>query len=393
MNLFDELKWRGLVYDATDGLADAFAKERVTAYIGFDPTASSLHIGNLLGLVTLSRLQRYGHSPIAIAGGGTGMIGDPSGKSQERTLLTLDQINANLEGIKPQLAQFLDFDRPDNPARVVNNADWLATFDLLGFPARHRQVLHRELHAAEGIGEPSARERGRHLVHRVQLPAAAGARLSRAVRSLRLHAADGRQRSVGQHHRRHRADSQGARDEGARPGHAAGDHRIGREVREDRSGHDLARSRADAAERVPEVLAEHRRSRRDRVSEVLHVSHAAPRSTISRRWRRASRRSERRSACWRPASRRWCTAPKTRPRAESANAALFWRECRAWLARGCGGRRRQPAGDRRRCAVDVDRRRASSTASGLGVVDVVARVDRRCRRAKRVGWCSRAACR
>src|SRR4051794_15172637 len=133
MNLYDELTWRGLVYDATDGLADAFANERVTAYIGFDPTASSLHIGNLLGLITLSRLQRYGHTPIAIAGGGTGMIGDPSGKSQERTLLTLDQINANLEGIRPQLGQFLDFDAVGNPARVVNNADWLATFDLLGF--------------------------------------------------------------------------------------------------------------------------------------------------------------------------------------------------------------------------------------------------------------------
>jgi tyrosyl-tRNA synthetase len=133
MNLFDELKWRGLVFDATEGLSDVLEKERVTAYIGFDPTASSLHIGNLLGLVTLARLQRYGHTPIAIAGGGTGMIGDPSGKSQERTLLTLDQINANLEGIKPQLAQLLDFDRADNPARVVNNADWLATFDLLGF--------------------------------------------------------------------------------------------------------------------------------------------------------------------------------------------------------------------------------------------------------------------
>jgi tyrosyl-tRNA synthetase len=133
VNLFDELTWRGLVYDATDGLADVFAKERVTAYIGFDPTASSLHIGNLLGLVTLSRLQRCGHSPIALAGGGTGMIGDPSGKAQERALLTLDQIAANVEGIKPQLAQFLDFARSENPARVVNNADWLTTFDLLGF--------------------------------------------------------------------------------------------------------------------------------------------------------------------------------------------------------------------------------------------------------------------
>jgi tyrosyl-tRNA synthetase len=162
MNLFDELKWRGLVYDATDGLADAFASERITAYIGFDPTASSLHIGNLLGLVTLSRLQRYGHSPIAIAGGGTGMIGDPSGKSQERTLLTADQINANLEGIKPQLAQFLDFASADNPARVVNNADWLATFDLLGFLRDtgkyftvnymlQKESVNRRLESADGI--------------------------------------------------------------------------------------------------------------------------------------------------------------------------------------------------------------------------------------------------
>src|SRR5258706_10054336 len=162
MNLFDELKWRGLVYDSTDGLADVFEKEHVTAYIGFDPTASSLHIGNLLGLMTLARLQRYGHSPIAIAGGGTGMIGDPSGKSQERTLLTLDQINANLDGIRPQLAQFLDFDRPDNPARVVNNADWLAAFDLLGFLRDtgkyftvnymlQKESVNRRLESADGI--------------------------------------------------------------------------------------------------------------------------------------------------------------------------------------------------------------------------------------------------
>src|SRR5450830_1477548 len=107
---YDELQWRGLVFDATEGLKELLAAGRVTAYIGFDPTASSLHIGNLLHMVTLARLQRYGHSPIAIAGGGTGMIGDPSGKAQERTLLTLDQINANLEGIKAQLAHFLDFD-------------------------------------------------------------------------------------------------------------------------------------------------------------------------------------------------------------------------------------------------------------------------------------------
>jgi tyrosyl-tRNA synthetase len=131
--LFDELSWRGLVYDATDGLRDLFAKEQVTAYIGFDPTASSLHVGNLLVLTALSRLQKFGHKPIAIAGGGTGMIGDPSGKSQERTLISSEQIAANLAGIRPQLSRFLDFTLEANAARLVNNADWLAPLDLLGF--------------------------------------------------------------------------------------------------------------------------------------------------------------------------------------------------------------------------------------------------------------------
>src|SRR5262245_38686548 len=133
MNLFDELQWRGMVYEATDGVRDAFASERVTAYIGFDPTASSLHVGSLLTVMGLARLQRFGHTPLAIVGGGTGMIGDPSGKSQERTLLSREQIDANVAGIRAQLERFLDFDAPQNPARLMNNADWLAKFDLLGF--------------------------------------------------------------------------------------------------------------------------------------------------------------------------------------------------------------------------------------------------------------------
>src|SRR5689334_12959125 len=131
-NLFDELQWRGLVAEATDGLADAFAKERVAAYIGFDPTASSLHVGSLLTMIGLARLQRFGHSPIAIVGGGTGMIGDPK-PTQERPLLSLDEIERNVDGIRPQLARLLDFDSRTNPARIVNNADWLAPLDLLGF--------------------------------------------------------------------------------------------------------------------------------------------------------------------------------------------------------------------------------------------------------------------
>src|SRR5258705_5699442 len=117
--LYDELKWRGMVYDATEGLADLFAREHVTAYIGFDPTASSLHVGSLLTVMGLARLQRFGHTPIAIVGGGTGMIGDPSGKSQERVLLSREQIDENVAGIERQLARFLDFGAPDNAARML----------------------------------------------------------------------------------------------------------------------------------------------------------------------------------------------------------------------------------------------------------------------------------
>src|SRR5262245_40769715 len=131
--LFEELSWRGMLSEATEGVRDALAAGSITGYIGFDPTADSLHAGSLLTVMGLARLQRCGGSPIAIVGGGTGMIGDPSGKSQERTLLSTEQIEANVAGIRRQLERFLDFDRPGNPARIVNNADWLAKFDLLGF--------------------------------------------------------------------------------------------------------------------------------------------------------------------------------------------------------------------------------------------------------------------
>jgi len=162
MNLFDELQWRGLVYDATDGVASALASERVTAYIGFDPTASSLHVGSLLTVMGLARLQRFGHTPIAIVGGGTGMIGDPSGKSQERQLLSREQIDENVAGIRAQLARFLDFDRPGNAAQIVNNADWLASSDLLGFLRDtgkyftvnymlQKEAVNRRLESEDGI--------------------------------------------------------------------------------------------------------------------------------------------------------------------------------------------------------------------------------------------------
>jgi len=121
-----------MVSESTEGLRDALAAGPVTAYIGFDPTADSLHVGSLLTMMGLARLQRSGHSPIAIIGGGTGMIGDPK-PTQERPLLSREDIERNVAGIRPQLARLLDFESPTNPARIVNNADWLASFDLLGF--------------------------------------------------------------------------------------------------------------------------------------------------------------------------------------------------------------------------------------------------------------------
>jgi len=133
MNLFDELEWRGLVYGATEGAREALAEEKVTAYIGFDPTAASLHVGSLLPIMSLARLQRFGHTPIALVGGGTGLIGDPSGKTQERQLLTPEKVEENLLGIRSQLERFLDFEARENPARIVNNGEWLTTIPLTDF--------------------------------------------------------------------------------------------------------------------------------------------------------------------------------------------------------------------------------------------------------------------
>ena len=132
-NVFDEFQWRGLVYDVTEGLKETFAREKVTAYIGFDPTARSLHCGNLLAIMGLVRLQQFGHTPIAVAGGGTGLIGDPSGKTLERRLITKEEVIANLDGVKEQLRRFLDFNNKTNPALMVNNADWLTTTSVTDF--------------------------------------------------------------------------------------------------------------------------------------------------------------------------------------------------------------------------------------------------------------------
>jgi tyrosyl-tRNA synthetase len=139
MTLLEDLKWRGLLADCTDekALVERLAQGPITLYAGFDPTADSLHVGNLVPLLALRRFQLHGHHPIALAGGATGMVGDPSGKSSERNLQTAEEVAQKIAAIKLQLAQFLEFDPAKtpahNPARLVNNADWTAGVSFLEF--------------------------------------------------------------------------------------------------------------------------------------------------------------------------------------------------------------------------------------------------------------------
>lgn len=134
MNFVEELKWRGMLHDIMPGTEELLTKEQVTAYIGFDPTADSLHIGHLCSVMILRHFQRCGHKPLALIGGATGMIGDPSGKSQERNLLNEETLQRNMAGMKAQLAKFLDFDSDaPNRAELVNNYDWMKDFTFLDF--------------------------------------------------------------------------------------------------------------------------------------------------------------------------------------------------------------------------------------------------------------------
>jgi len=162
MNLYNEFEWRGLVYDATDGLKERFAQADITAYVGFDPTASSLHVGSLLPIMALVRLERAGHSPIAVVGGGTGLIGDPSGKTIERQLMTAERVDANVRDIRTQLGQFLDFDSRNTRSKLVNNLDWLeglGAVDLMRDTGKHftvnymlaKESIKRRVESKDGI--------------------------------------------------------------------------------------------------------------------------------------------------------------------------------------------------------------------------------------------------
>src|SRR4029079_12292368 len=122
--LLDDLQWRGLLHQHTDEVAEALHGGPITGYIGFDPTAPSLHIGNLLVIMLLVRLQQHGHRPVALVGGGTGLIGDPGGRTAERPLAEVEVVSGNADRIRTQLERFLDFSG-SNAARMINNAEWL----------------------------------------------------------------------------------------------------------------------------------------------------------------------------------------------------------------------------------------------------------------------------
>ena len=161
MNIIEELRWRGSIYDITPGAEELLDREKIPVYVGFDPTARSLHVGNMVPIMGLVRMQRHGHSPIAIAGAGTGMIGDPSGRDDERQLLSVEQIDENVENIRHQLAHFLDFDTKTNPARIINNADWLRKVGLTDFlrdVGKHFTVNY--MLAKESVAGRMKREQG-----------------------------------------------------------------------------------------------------------------------------------------------------------------------------------------------------------------------------------------
>jgi len=133
MHIIDELKWRGMIHDMMPGTKEQLNKEMTAAYVGIDPTASSLHIGHLVSIMLLKHLQNAGHKPLLLVGGATGMIGDPSGKSEERNLLSEETLRYNQSKIKEQLTKFLEFNVGENTAEVVNNYDWMKEFSFLGF--------------------------------------------------------------------------------------------------------------------------------------------------------------------------------------------------------------------------------------------------------------------
>ncbi len=260
--LLDDLRWRRLIHQMTDpeSLPKLLDTDVLVAYIGFDPTADSLHIGHLLQICLLRRLQLAGHRPIALVGGGTGMIGDPTGKSDERNLLTPEDLAHNKAGIQAQLERFIDFGA--SGAILEDNATWLGTVPLLEFLRDvGKQFTVNEMIRKDSVRSPPGDEAAGHLVHRVQLHAPPGVGLPAAVRPPRLPPADGRERPMGQHHRRRRPHPPAPGDPGVRSHLAAGDQGRRHQVRQDRSRCGVARRGQDQPVPVLPVLHPDRRRR------------------------------------------------------------------------------------------------------------------------------------
>ena len=236
------------------GTEELLQKEMVTAYLGTDPTADSLHIGHLCGIMMLRHLQRCGHKPIILVGGATGMIGDPSGKSQERNLLNEETLRHNQECIKKQVAKFLDFESKEpNAAEMVNNYDWMKDFTFLDF-AREvgKHITVNYMMAKDRAATPQRHRPRRPELHRIHLPAAARLRLPLALPAQELQAATRRQRPMGQHHHGHGTDSQNVRlrERGFRP-HLSAHHQGRRqEVRQDRERSPRPTARSSARPRA-----------------------------------------------------------------------------------------------------------------------------------------------
>ena len=300
----DDLRWRGILQATTPGLPERLATgRRISAYIGFDPTADSLHIGHLIPIFGLLRLQEHGGRPVALVGGGTGMIGDPSGRSSERNLLDVATLEHNVTAIRGQLERFLDFSPGPAPGRHGQQLR-LAGVDLADrLPAGRRQALHRALHAGQGLRPDAAGARA--VVHRVQLHDPPGLRLPDPVPGARRRDADGRRGPVGEHHRGPRADPAdiGRRvrgEPGARDRLQAAPLAVGREVRQERGRRlGVAGPGAHDAVRVLPVLGERRRPRHRHLHALVHDLGAGRDRGARRRRRRLPRRRARRSGGWR----------------------------------------------------------------------------------------------
>ena len=342
--LLDDLEWRGLIAHSTDlaALREALTSGSVRFYVGFDPTAPSLHMGNLLQLITARRLQDAGHTPYILVGGATGMIGDPK-DSGERTLNSLDTVKDWSERVRRQVEPFVSFEGA-NAATMVNNYDWtasLSTIDFLRDIGKHfpvnrmlaRDVVKRRLESGISYTEFSY----------VLLQSMDFLNL---YRDHGVTLQFGGERPVGQHHRRRRADPPRRRRQGPRVRDAAGHQARRHEVRQDRGRRAVARPADDVAVRLPPVVAQRRRRAGGRAAADLHVPRRAPRSRRSRRRPPRSRGCAPARSGWPTRSPRSSTAPRrpSRPRpprlrcsAAATSTRLSPDHARGRAARGRGG--------------------------------------------------------